>query len=195
MPTTILRTPGLARSLRAALLASASALSLAAGPAMAQAVTDPATGAGTVKLDPISVEGAAAGVAAPLPPAYAGGQVSRGGRVGVLGNKDMMDVPFSVTGYTEETIRNQQSETIADVLANDPSVRTGYSYGNFGEMFVIRGFPLYGEDIAVDGLYGNAPRQIVGLEMYERVEVLKGSNAFLNGVAPSGSGPRSSGPR
>ena len=101
---------------------------------------------------------------------------------------NIMDVPFSVTGYTEETIRNQQADTIADVLANDPSVRSSYGYGNFSEQFVIRGFPLYGEDIAIDGLYGNAPRRIVGLELYERVEVLKGANAFLNGVAPASSG-------
>lgn len=170
---------------RAALLASVSVLALA--PAGAGAQTPPADPA-SLRLAPISVEGEAAPAGDPLPPAYAGGQVSRGGRLGVLGNQDSMDVPFVVTGYTEETIRNQQAQTISDVLANDPSVRSGYSYGNFGEQFVIRGFPLYNEDIAIDGLFGNAPRQIVGLEMYERVEVLKGANAFLNGVAPSGSG-------
>lgn len=187
MPISELRVPGDSRPVLIAstLLASVSAMALA-GPA---AIAQTSTGGDALKLAPISVEGTAtAGASEALPPVYAGGQVSRGGRLGVLGNQDMMDVPFSLTGYTEETIRNQQAETIADVLANDPSVRTGYTYGNFGELFVIRGFPLSGEDIAIDGLYGNAPRQIVGLEMYERVEVLKGSNAFLNGVAPSGGG-------
>jgi len=147
---------------------------------------------GAIVLDPIQVEGklsapptAAIGT---LPQEYAGGQVARGGRLGVLGNQDMMDVPFNIASYTEETIRNQQAETIADVLANDPSVRAAYGYGNFSELFVIRGFEVSPDDISIDGMYGNAPRQVVALEMYERVEVLKGAGAFLNGVAPGGSG-------
>lgn len=144
---------------------------------------------GAVQLDPVQIEGnRAAGGPGALPPAYAGGQVARGGRVGALGNQDVMDVPFNVTGYTAETIRNQQAETVADVLANDPAVRTGFGYGNFSENIVIRGFPLYGEDLSVDGLYGTAPRQIVATDMFERVEVLKGASAFLNGAAPSGTG-------
>lgn len=188
MPLMSIGAPDAVRAARAFLFASVSALALAPAPGIAQQVPD-AAGEKAIKLAPISVEDTAPSTTGDQsPPAYAGGQVARGGRIGVLGNQDMMDVPFSVTSYTDETIRNQQAETIADVLANDPSVRTGYSYGNFGELFVIRGFPLFGEDIAVDGLYGDAPRQIVGTEMYERVELLKGANAFLNGVAPTGTG-------
>ncbi|BBK43509.1 TonB-dependent receptor [Allostella vacuolata] len=150
----------------------------------------PAPGA-AVQLDPVQIEGRmvrASGALQPLPEAYAGGQVARGGRLGALGNVDMMDAPFSITSYTAETIRRQQAETIGDVLENDPGVRRGYGYGNFSEQFIIRGFPLYADDIAVNGLYGLAPRQIVATEMYERVEVIKGANAFLNGAAPGGSG-------
>lgn len=144
---------------------------------------------GAVQLDPVQVEaGRAATGPSALPPTYAGGQVARGGRLGALGNRDVMDVPFNVTAYTAETIRNQQSETVGDVLANDPAVRASLGYGNFAETFVIRGFPLYNEDISVDGLYGTAPRQIIATDMFERVEVLKGANAFLNGAAPSGTG-------
>jgi len=142
---------------------------------------------GVLQLDPVQVEGQRTAAGA-LPPAYAGGQVARGARLGALGNQDAMDVPFSVTSYTAETIGNQQAETIADVLANDPAVRTGFGYGNFAESFVIRGFQLVGEDLSVDGLYGTAPRQIVATDMFERVEVLKGANAFLNGAAPSSTG-------
>ncbi|CAO3438398.1 TonB-dependent siderophore receptor [Azospirillum doebereinerae] len=143
---------------------------------------------GAVQLDPVQVEATGASGPSALPQAYAGGQVARGGRLGALGNRDVMDVPFSVTAYTAETVRNQQAETIGDVLANDPAVRASLGYGNFAEAFVIRGFPLYGEDIAIDGLYGIAPRQVSAADMYERVELLKGANAFLNGAAPSGTG-------
>lgn len=167
--------------IRLFLLASASALALASAPAFAQ---DAAGEEESIELAPLEVRG----TAETLPAPYAGGQVATGARIGVLGDKDIMDVPFSVTSYTEELIRNQQAETIGDVVANDPSVRTSYGFGIFGEQFVIRGFELFSDDIAIDGVYGVTPRQLPGIEMFERVEVLKGASAFLNGVPPGGSG-------
>lgn len=150
-------------------------------PAVAQEAVE---GEESIELAPLEVRG----TAETLPAPYAGGQVATGARIGVLGDQDIMDVPFSVTSYTEELIRNQQAETIGDVVANDPSVRTSYGFGIFGEQFVIRGFELFSDDIAIDGVYGVTPRQLPGIEMFERVEVLKGASAFLNGVPPGGSG-------
>lgn len=123
-----------------------------------------------------------------LPEAYAGGQVARGARLGILGNQDMQDVPFSFSSYTSELIEKRQAQTLGDVLASDPAVRQSYGFGNFSQVFVIRGFQLYSDDIAFNGLYGILPRQIISAEAVERVEVFKGANAFLNGVAPGGSG-------
>src|SRR3546814_8116186 len=82
------------------------------------------------------------------------------------------------------------SDWSADVCSsdlNDPSVRTSRCFGNASEQFVIRGFPLYGEDIAIDGLYGVTPRQLVSPELYDQVQVLNGASAFLFGAAPGGS--------
>jgi iron complex outermembrane receptor protein len=123
-----------------------------------------------------------------LPPVYAGGQVARGGQLGVLGNQDIMDVPFSMTAYTEELIRDQQAETVGDVLLNDSSVRQASGFSNQAQTFMIRGLPLNGDDISFNGLYGILPRQIISTDALERVEVFKGPNAFINGVTPSGSG-------
>ncbi|WP_448108652.1 TonB-dependent receptor [Pseudomonas azerbaijanoccidentalis] len=123
-----------------------------------------------------------------LPPVYAGGQVARGGQLGVLGNQDIMDVPFSVTAYTEELIRDQQAENVGDVLLNDSSVRQASGFSNQAQTFMIRGLPLNGDDISFNGLYGILPRQIISTDALERVEVFKGPNAFINGVTPSGSG-------
>lgn len=123
-----------------------------------------------------------------LPPVYAGGQVARGGQLGVLGNQDIMDVPFSMASYTEKLIRDQQAETVGDVLLNDSSVRQASGYANQSQLFVIRGLPLNGDDISYNGLYGILPRQIMSTDALERVEVFKGPNAFINGVTPSGSG-------
>lgn len=51
------------------------------------------------------------------PPAYTGGQVATGGKLGVLGNQDNMSLPFSVTSYTANLIRDQQAQTIGEVLS------------------------------------------------------------------------------
>lgn len=148
-------------------------------------------GDGAMTLDPVQVEGTAASVPAQaeiaVPPApYAGGQVARGGKLGVLGNRDIMDTPFNVTSYTAELIENQQARTIADVLENDPSVRFTTSNGHVQENFTIRGFDVTADEMSLNGLYGMAPDGHVPVEFLERVEVLKGPNALLTGMAPSG---------
>lgn len=123
-----------------------------------------------------------------LPEPFAGGQVARGGQMGVLGNQDNMNVPFVMTSYTSKLIEDQQAEDVGDVLLNDPSVRQSYGFGNQAQVFVIRGLPLNGDDISYNGLYGVLPRQILSTDAIERVEVFKGPNAFINGVSPTGSG-------
>lgn len=124
------------------------------------------------------------------PENYAGGQVARGGRVGLLGNRDFMDTPFNTTSYTAETIENQGARTVADVLANDPSVRSTHASGGMLDSFYIRGFPLnegnYGE-VAFDGLFGVAPTYRLFTDYAERVEVLKGPTALLYGISPNSS--------
>lgn len=115
-------------------------------------------------------------------------QVIRGGRLGVFGDKAAEDVPFSIKSYNAALILNQQPQTIGEVLENDPSVRMSYGFGNAAEVFVIRGFPLLGDDVGLNGLYGIAPRQLIAPELFESVQVLNGASAFINGAAPSGSG-------
>lgn len=114
--------------------------------------------------------------------------VTHGGRVGVLSDKPAEDVPFAIKSYNAALILNQQPQTLGQVLDNDPSVRTSYGFGNAAEQFVIRGFPLAGDDVGFDGLYGITPRQLIAPELNESVQVLNGSSAFLNGAAPGGSG-------
>lgn len=156
-------------------LMSSVALIAVAAPAMAQE---------TAQVEDVIVTGSQVG----LPSAYAGGQVARGGRVGLFGALEVMDTPFNVTSYTEALIRNQQARSVGDVLQNDPAVRVSKGFGNFQELYVIRGFPVYSDDMTYNGLYGVLPRQYVAAELLERVEVFHGATAFLNGAAPGGSG-------
>lgn len=137
-------------------------------------------------LEEVKVKASADANAKGLMKPYAGGQVAKGGRVGVLGNKDAMDTPFSINAYTNELIQNQQAKSVGDVLLNDPSVRVARGFGNFQESYFIRGFQLYSDSVAYNGLYGILPRQYIAAELFERVEVLRGASAFLNGTSPNG---------
>jgi iron complex outermembrane receptor protein len=147
-----------------------------AGSAFAQAAEEPAE---TIVITGSQVD---------LAGEYAGGQVATGGRAGIFGALDVMDSPFSTTNYTEELARNQQARSVADVLQNDPVVRVAKGFGNFQELYVIRGFPVYSDDMTYNGVYGILPRQFVASELLERVEVFHGANSFVNGAAPGGSG-------
>ncbi len=160
---------------------------LASSTAQAQTASVPATTEPQV-LQSITVSASADASAAGLPVAYPGGQVARGGRLGLLGNTDVMDTPFNSTNYTQALIQDQQSHSVADVLQNDPSVRVARGFGNYQELYMIRGFAVSSDDIAYNGLFGLLPRQFVAAELLERVEVFRGANTFLNGAAPGGGG-------
>ncbi|NYZ24030.1 TonB-dependent receptor [Azospirillum oleiclasticum] len=154
-------------------------------------VLEPAPADGAMVLEPVTVEGR---VLAPaqaeignLPPAYAGGQVARGGRVGMLGNRDVMDTPFNQSSYTAKTMADQQARSVADVAANDASVRASWPGTGYSVPLMIRGFASSNQDFAFNGLYGVVPALTVAVEMAERVEILKGPNALLVGMAPTGS--------
>lgn len=123
-----------------------------------------------------------------LPPSYAGGQVAYGSRVGLLGNMDFMDTPFSTVSYTEKYIADLQAQNITQVIAaTDPSVFSNGLTGTFSENYSIRGFASNISDVTIGGLYGVAPYYRISPEMYERIEVLKGPSALLNGMPPGGS--------
>lgn len=120
-----------------------------------------------------------------LPTVHRGGQVANGARVGALGNVDVMDTPFNVTSYTAELIENQQARNVADVMANDSSVRFTTSSGHAYENYRIRGFDVNASELAIHGMFGLAPMGHAPLEFVERVEVLKGPSALYSGMAPT----------
>lgn len=122
-----------------------------------------------------------------LPEAYAGGQVARGGGLGVLGNADVMDIPFSTTNYTEQMLQDQQARTLADVVVNESSVRVMTSTGSFSEDFQIRGFNVTSGDVGFNGLYGLTSSNRMPAALMERVEVLKGPGTLMYGISPTGS--------
>ncbi|OWT60228.1 TonB-dependent siderophore receptor [Candidimonas nitroreducens] len=121
---------------------------------------------------------------------YSAGQLARSASLGALGNTDIMDAPFSVVSYTESMINDAQARTIGEVLTNDSSVRTTGQANGVSESFSIRGFPINEGnigDVMFDGLYGIAPNYTSSAIYAERVELIKGPTALLNGIAPNGS--------
>ncbi|WGL97700.1 TonB-dependent siderophore receptor [Arsenophonus sp. aPb] len=123
-----------------------------------------------------------------LVPAYLDGHIAHGGRLGMLGEQNAMDVPFNVIGYTAKMVSDQQAKTVAEVVNNDAGVQSVQGFGNFAETYRIRGFKLDGDDMTLGGLPGILPRQMVDTAMIERVEIFKGANALVNGAASSGVG-------
>lgn len=149
-------------------------------------VLEKPTAEGALMLGPVTVEGgiSATSTIGQPPPAYPGGQVARGARLGALGNRDVFDVPFSVTPFTRDLIDNQQARTVVEVLRNDPSITINQNAnaGGTDDVFNIRGFLSSSFATTFDGLPGLNFRQ-PSLEQIERVELFKGPNAFLNGSA------------
>ncbi len=146
-------------------------------------------GTGAMALDPVRVQANAAPPQAEignLPPPFAGGQVATGQRIGILGERDYMNTPFSTTSYTEQYLRNQQAATLTDAVAGDPSIRAMYASNGLADWLYIRGFLLLPEDMSFNGLFGPTPYYSVNMAGIERVEVFRGPTAMLNGMGPRG---------
>jgi iron complex outermembrane recepter protein len=147
-------------------------------------ILTPALEGSSLQLAPTSILGATGGEGGEV---FAGGQVARRGAQGLLGSKDFMETPFSMTTYTGEVIENQQARTLGDLIANDPSVRATNPTGGRYEQFTIRGLSLFNSDVAYNGLYGVLPTYTIEMEMADRVDILKGPSQLINGISPRGS--------
>jgi iron complex outermembrane recepter protein len=147
-------------------------------------ILTPALEGSSLQLAPTSILGATGGEGGEV---FAGGQVARRGAQGLLGSKDFMETPFSMTTYTGEVIENQQARTLGDLIANDPSVRATNPTGGRYEQFTIRGLSLFNSDVAYNGLYGVLPTYTIDMEMADRVDILKGPSQLINGISPRGS--------
>lgn len=140
-----------------------------------------------IALDTIEVQGInPTAVIGPPPAPYAGGQVGSGARLGFLGNRSVFDTPFNQSSFTQKLIADQQATTLADIVRNDPAVRNVLPDTGSADSFFIRGLQVFTQDSAFDGVYGVVDQRRPLLEGIERVEILKGPGALLNGVPPQG---------
>lgn len=147
----------------------------------------PAARAGEIRLDTLRVD--AAGGRSDLAAPYAGGQVASGGRLGLLGTVGTLETPFNTTSFTRELIENQQAQSLADVLDNDPSIRVSAPRNGENGSVMIRGFEFTAREALINGMFGMADTRDTMIESVERIEVHKGPSGMLNGISPWGSSP------
>lgn len=122
-----------------------------------------------------------------LPGLAPGRKAAKGARLGILGATSIMDAPLHVNAYTRELAEDWSALTLQDVLENDSAVVFTTNQGHMLQNFNLRGLDMGAIDIAMNGLYGIAPSNQVPVELFERVEVLRGPNVLLSGMPPASS--------
>ncbi|OTG92138.1 TonB-dependent siderophore receptor [Acinetobacter sp. ANC 3813] len=115
------------------------------------------------------------------------GKLKKKATLNILGEKDVLDTPFTIRNYSDQAIQDSHAHTMMDVLKIDPSIRTTTNSGHLNENFNIRGFSVNWEDYNLNGMYGMAPTGRITTDILSSVTVLKGPNALVAGMAPGGS--------
>ena len=119
-----------------------------------------------------------------LPVRAPGNKAASGARLGILGATSIMEAPVHVNAYTRELAEDWSALTLQDVLENDSAVVFTTNKNHLLQNFNLRGLDMTAMDIATNGLYGIAPANSVPVEMFERIEVLRGPNVLLSGMPP-----------
>ncbi|MFT4257946.1 MAG: TonB-dependent receptor [Pseudoxanthomonas sp.] len=108
---------------------------------------------------------------------------------GALGQRAVLDTPFSIKLIDSEDIRDRQVDSLQDLFANESSVLVrSATYGGHGDNLQVRGLSLdYTASFKIDGLGAGLYNPELPYEIFERVELLKGASGFLYGFgAPGG---------
>lgn len=110
-----------------------------------------------------------------------GGFVADGGTVGLMGSKNVMDVPFSQTSVSEKTINlyGGPNQPLDSALAGVPSIRQAGSV--LHNDFTMRGFRANGTSMYVNGVHGMLTQFNATMIPFERADVLAGPNSGLMG--------------
>lgn len=111
-----------------------------------------------------------------------GGMVSKEGTIGILGEKNTMDVPFQTVTLTDKTITTfgGPNQPLQSVLINNPSVRSvGTTLHND---FSIRGLKSTGTSLYVNGIPGLMTQFWAPTYMAEEIQFISGPNSGLTGL-------------
>lgn len=130
--------------------------------------------AGVSELQPVKVQGSA--------PAFKPQDVQS-----VKFQAPILDTPQTINIVPAEVLKQQNAQTLQEVLSNVPGITftSGEGGAGWGDMFTIRGFS--GEQsITVDGVRDSALSSRTDTFNLEQVEVYKGTGSIESGVAAIG---------
>lgn len=110
-----------------------------------------------------------------------GGFVKENPSVGILGNQNVMDTPFTVTEVSQKTIKSFASPAngINDALSFDPSVRI-VSNALYQDI-AIRGFTTNGHRQYVNGIPGLLNQENIPYYWVDSISVISGPNLGVSG--------------
>lgn len=107
---------------------------------------------------------------------------------GALGSRALLDTPFSVSVVESGEIQERQVTTIEQAFRLDPAVTSASGEYGRGSSLLVRGLAIDPTNgFKMDGLatpgWGN---ELLPMEMFERVELLKGLSGFMYGFGSPG---------
>ena len=122
-----------------------------------------------------------------------GGNVRTTAKLGVLGDKSVMDIPYSEMSMTAKAVETygDPSQPLANVLMNNPSIRTSTTSPMYTD-FSMRGINMNGNHMMLNGVpslfyqFTTPPSHVI-----DRIDITSGPNAGVNGVSMSNNGTNS----
>lgn len=115
---------------------------------------------------------------------FAGGDVYRETRMGVLGNVDFMAAPANSLSLTRQVLdqQAQPGRAFFDAVTRHPSVQVGGCSTDNNVELQVRGVRFNAYDVLVDGMPGLMAMANNSLNWVDRVEVTAGANSALQGA-------------
>ena len=114
--------------------------------------------------------------------AYPGGFIQAGAQVGILGERAIMDTPFTKVNLTEKTINafDVPGEALSSALLNVPSIRSASStmYNDVN----IRGTRVNGYQFYINGVPGLLTQTNIPVNFIENIEVTSGPAMGFTGT-------------
>ncbi|MEM0911050.1 MAG: TonB-dependent receptor [Pseudomonadota bacterium] len=100
---------------------------------------------------------------------------------GILGQRQLVDTPFSISVFTEDLLENSTTLSLVESTRFDPGVEAGIPF-NF---VTIRGFDVRPETTLYDGQAGLQTFALTTPLALQRVEVFRGANTLVTGLTSS----------
>lgn len=112
----------------------------------------------------------------------ASGMIGTKQEVGVLGKKDVLDVPFQQETFTKQAIEtfSQPDRSLMDTLSLAPSVTV--THGSLDTNIKIRGFSAGGGSWLMNGIPSMSHQMTMPTNYFDKAEVLAGPNIGINGI-------------